>query len=207
MNRTKQVRFGIAVIAGVAVGIATGVWLSWEFAPLAGWDVMALVLLGLLWLDFHGSTPSQTACTARRDDMGRTILDSVVLLASLASIAAVVVLLTTKQDNVQPLVHIGFGLASIIISWATVHAVYTLRYAVMYYGDPEGGIDFNDRAKPTFVDFAYVAYTIGMTYQVSDTSFVTRDFRRVALRHALLSFVFGTAIIATTINFIASLSQ
>ena len=61
--------------------------------------------------------------------------------------------------------------------------------------------------KPNFWDFAYLAFTIGMTYQVSDTTFTTPEFRKAALGHALLSFVFGTAIIATTINFVASLSR
>jgi uncharacterized membrane protein len=57
------------------------------------------------------------------------------------------------------------------------------------------------------MDFAYVAFTIGMTYQVSDTAFTTTKFRKLAIKHALLSFLFGTAIIATTINFVASLSS
>jgi uncharacterized membrane protein len=75
----------------------------------------------------------------------------------------------------------------------------------MYYED--GGVDFNERAPPCYTDFAYLAFTIGMTFQVSDTDLQTREFRRVALCHALLSFVFGTGILATTINLVASLSS
>jgi uncharacterized membrane protein len=72
----------------------------------------------------------------------------------------------------------------------------------------DGGVDFNDRDRsrlPDYHDFAYLAFTIGMTYQVSDTTLRTQDLRRTALRHALLSFVFGTAIIAVTINVVANL--
>jgi uncharacterized membrane protein len=46
-----------------------------------------------------------------------------------------------------------------------------------------------------------------MTYQVSDTDLTTRAVRRTALRHALLSYVFGTAIIAVTINVVAGLAH
>ena len=77
----------------------------------------------------------------------------------------------------------------------------------MYYGDPIGGIDFNDEEPPSYRDFAYVAFTIGMTFQVSDTSLTSKPMRRLALRHALLSFVFGAVILALTINSVASLLQ
>ena len=82
-----------------------------------------------------------------------------------------------------------------------------LRYAELYYRDVNGGVVFEGTEKPNFWDFAYLAFTIGMTYQVSDTTFTTPEFRKAALGHALLSFIFGTAIIATTINFVASLSR
>jgi uncharacterized membrane protein len=69
------------------------------------------------------------------------------------------------------------------------------------------GIDFNQHDDPDYHDFAYLAFTIGMTYQVSDTDLTTRAVRRTALRHALLSYVFGTAIIAVTINVVAGLAH
>jgi uncharacterized membrane protein len=80
-----------------------------------------------------------------------------------------------------------------------------LRYARLYYADPVGGVDFNEDVRPDFSDFAYLAFTIGMTYQVSDTDLTNRRIRRTALRHALLSFLFGTVIVAMTINIVAGL--
>ena len=70
-----------------------------------------------------------------------------------------------------------------------------------------GGVDFNEDRRPRYSDFAYLAFTIGMTFQVSDTDLTSKAMRTTALRHALLSYVFGTAIIATTINLIAGLTQ
>jgi hypothetical protein len=53
--------------------------------------------------------------------------------------------------------------------------------------------------------FAYVAFTIGMTYQVSDTTVRDRRIRRAVLSHALLSYVFGVVIIGGSVNLIAGL--
>jgi uncharacterized membrane protein len=50
-----------------------------------------------------------------------------------------------------------------------------------------------------------LAFTIGMTFQVSDTDLTTKEVRRTALHHAMLSYLFGTVIVATTINLVAGL--
>ena len=51
-----------------------------------------------------------------------------------------------------------------------------------------------------------MSFTIGMTFQVSDTDINAKPIRRTALRHGLLSFAFGAGIIATTINLVASIT-
>ncbi len=84
--------------------------------------------------------------------------------------------------------------------------MYATRYARLYYTGEDGGIDFNEDEPPTYVDFAYLAFTIGMTFQVSDRP-ETRAIRATALRHALLSYLFGAIIVATTINLIAGLAK
>ena len=101
----------------------------------------------------------------------------------------------------------AMGIATIVISWLVVHTVYTLRYADLYYRPPTGGIDFKSgrEYEPDYHDFAYTAFTIGMTYQVSDTDVRSPLMRRNVLRHALLSFLFGAVILATTVNVIATL--
>ena len=86
-----------------------------------------------------------------------------------------------------------------------VHTDFTLRYADLYYVPPIGGIDFPGDDRPDYRDFAYLAFTIGMTYQVSDTGLLTKRFRRVLLLHALLSYLFGVVIIAAVINVVAGL--
>jgi uncharacterized membrane protein len=94
---------------------------------------------------------------------------------------------------------------TVVLAWGLVHTVFTLRYGDLYYGDPVGGIDFNENDLPDYRDFAYLALTIGMTFQVSDTNLQAKKIRRTAIRHALLSYAFGTVIVAITINIVASL--
>ncbi|CZQ93711.1 Hypothetical protein Tpal_1674 [Trichococcus palustris] len=202
--RKKKTRFLIAFIIGVLAGLAGGFFLRWELAPLIGWDSAAVILLYMLWQDFRGSEAAATETMVEEEDITYTTIDFIVLIASLISIGAVAFLLTSKGAN---FLDIGFGLFSIVTSWATVHALYTLRYAELYYKGVNGGIEFQGTEQPKISDFAYLAFTIGMTYQVSDTALTNTAFRKMALGHALLSFVFGTTIIATTINFIASLSR
>jgi uncharacterized membrane protein len=95
---------------------------------------------------------------------------------------------------------------SVALSWFCVHTVFTLRYARAYYSDHKvGGINFNEDEPPAYLDFAYVAFTIGLTFQVSDTNLTSKAVRRIALRHALVSFLFGAVMIGLTINVLASL--
>jgi uncharacterized membrane protein len=80
-----------------------------------------------------------------------------------------------------------------------------LRYARTYYARPLGDIDFNENDPPTYLDFAYLAFTIGMTFQVSDTNLTSKGIRRIALSHALLSYMFGAVIVGLVINVVSSL--
>ena len=98
------------------------------------------------------------------------------------------------------------GMLTIALSWIVVHTVFALHYAHEFYTEPVGGIDFKTRDEdPDYRDFAYVAFTVGMTFQVSDTDIQRRTIRRTVLRHALLAYLFGAIILAVAINLIANL--
>jgi len=99
----------------------------------------------------------------------------------------------------------ALAVASVALSWSVVQTVFTSHYARLYYRHPAGGIDFNQQARPRYSDFAYLAFTVGMTFQVSDTSLQTATLRATALRQALLSYLLGAVILATTINLVAGL--
>ncbi|MGB3414551.1 MAG: DUF1345 domain-containing protein, partial [Microbacteriaceae bacterium] len=91
---------------------------------------------------------------------------------------------------------------SIILSWILLHTLYMLRYASLYFEGEPGGINFNMKEPPVYRDFAYLAFVIGMTYQVSDTNLESTKMRSTALVHSLLAFLFGMVFLATLINLV-----
>ena len=153
-----------------------------------------------------GADAAATARIARTEDASRAAAEAVLVGAGAASLLAVVFTLAQAGDAGAPdrglLTALAIG--SVALAWMAVHTVYVLRYARLYYSPPEGGIDFHGES-PDYVDFAYLGLTIGMTFQVSDTDLTGKRVRRVALHHALLSYVFGTVIVATTVSSVAAL--
>lgn len=190
----------------VAVVVLIG---EWKFAPLAGWISGILFFVSWTWFAIWRLGPVETKTHAVREDPGRTATDILLIIASIASLAAVLFLLLEahKDTGMQKAFDIVLGLGSVVISWLLVHTIFTLKYARLYYGKTGGEIDFNEKDSPQYTDFAYLAFTLGMTFQVSDTALRTKEIRATALKHALLSYMFGTVIIATTINTLASLTQ
>jgi uncharacterized membrane protein len=195
------------LLAGLAAAIATGIAGAWDYAPLAGWDIAALVFTVWVWLGTSPMSSTATAAHATREDPSVAVTDLIVLIASVASLVAVglVLVQASSANGAQQTLLAGFGVASVGLSWFTVHTLFTLRYARLYYTGEDGGVNFKQAAPPRYLDFAYLAFTIGMTFQVSDTDLEAPEIRHTALRHALLSYLFGAVILATTINLIAGL--
>lgn len=178
----------------------------WQVATLVGWDMTALTWVGWILTTVIPSGDATTRALARREDDSRAVADALIISASVASLAGVALALlkaATEKGAANGLIT-ALAVLTVVASWATVHVMFTLRYARLYYTE-DGGIDFHDGRKPDYGDFAYVAFTLGMTYQVSDTDIVSKRIRMSALRHALLSYLFGTAVVAVTINVVASL--
>jgi uncharacterized membrane protein len=198
-----------SLITGLVVGGASVPLGAGRAAPLIGWDVLALTFCSWVWATIWPLDPLETARHAKRENPGRDLADIVLLAAAIASLIAVGVVLFSagNANGNDKYVQAGFALASVFISWVLIHTVFTLKYALHYYTDPAGGIDFNEDDKPDYRDFAYLAFTIGMTFQVSDTNIQTKPIRRTALRHALISFPLGAVIIATSINLVSGLAK
>jgi uncharacterized membrane protein len=190
---------------GVLVGVAAAVALPWQLAVLAGWTAASVAFVAWVWLTLGPLGPAATKRHAVREDPSRAAADLLLVGSSVASLVGVALALLkgasapSWADPVNALV-----LATVASSWGTIHTVFALRYADLYYRRGEG-VGWNGEEDPDYRDFAYLAFTIGMTFQVSDTTVTTRAMRRTVLRHALLSYLFGVVIIATTINAIAGL--
>jgi uncharacterized membrane protein len=207
MGRTARDRVLAVGAVGLLAGVLTSMFGPWQLGPQLGWEIAAALYVAWEWLTIHRLDAEATARKAGREDPGQATTDAVLLLACVASLGAVglVIASTSKQSGAAATIQVALALASVVASWAVVHVVYMLRYARLYYLGPDGGVDFNQQEKPTYLDFAYLAFTIGMTFQVSDTEFTNSQMRSVALRHALLSYLFGAVILASTINLVAGL--
>lgn len=209
-HRARHVRAGNRlVVAGVVGLVAFAVAMAltpWEAAVLAGWNATSATFVAWVFAVTWGKDGAATAALATRQDDSRAAADLVLVSASVASLVAVGFGLVEAADahGVGEAAMTTTAVLAVVLAWAAVQSVFTLRYARLYYGG-EGGIDFPDDSEPDYRDFAYLAFTIGMTYQVSDTGLTTKPVRRTVTGHALLSYLFGTVVVATTINVVAGL--
>ena len=205
----------VATAAGAITAVVLAVTSHGEYAYSLGWDVAALIFCGWTWSVIGPMDAAATATHATREDPTKRVTSVIVLVASVASLVGVGSLLLQEgpDSGAGRGVVEALGVLGVALSWLVVHTLFTLRYALLYYDDVDAvpgatgsGIDFNNPAEqPQYTDFAYFAFSIGMTFQVSDTAVSTRRIRASVLRHALLSYLFGSLIVATTVNLIASL--
>jgi uncharacterized membrane protein len=204
----SRARLLVMLGAGILAGVAAGVFLGWEYSATVGWAVACIVYIAWVWGTMASHDDKETAETARREDPTSRISELLILIGSVLSLVAVIILIFTAKDAhglTKVLVPI-LALLSVGLSWFLVHTLFTLRYARLYFAGKRGGISFNQTEAPRFVDFAYFAFTIGMTYQVSDTNISQFDIRALALRQGLLSYLFGAIILASAINLVAGLA-
>jgi uncharacterized membrane protein len=179
------------------------------------WISFASTIILLDWIIISTSHPREVRKIAKLQDFSRTLIFLFVLGASLASMGAIVYLLKSakKHPGVSVNDHILLAIGAVIISWWLVHTIFTLLYAHLFYdtdtddgGVKEtGGLEFPGKEDPDYLDFVYFSFVIGMTFQVSDVEISSRQIRRFALLHALLSFAFNTAILALSINVISGM--
>ncbi len=203
-------RLLIATSVGLIVALALLRLLTWQLALLGGWDAGTLTFLIAVWRIIARADGVHTEHLATREDETRGTAGVLLLGASVASLLAVGFALHLAGRESGPLqaLIIGVALLTLVLSWIVVNTVFTLRYADLYFSSPAEAIAFGDSAEQerrSYRDFAYVAFTIGMTYQVSDTTVRDRRIRRTVLFHALLSYLFGVVIVAAAVNLIAGL--
>ena len=198
----------------VAVGAVAGSSQRWLSPPASGPLSLGARLASSRWCGSGasaGPTTPQALNAWRARSPSSHLTDDAIITACLASIAAVVVALTQSSKQAGDAVSVALvilGVLGTMVAWALVNTVYAFKYARMYFVDHrEGGFDFNQDSPPTYSDFAYLAFTIGMSYTVADIEPNSSDIRRKALPHALLSYLFGTVLIAVAINLVTDLGQ
>ncbi|CAL8974408.1 hypothetical protein CELL_01780 [Cellulomonas sp. T2.31MG-18] len=199
------IRIAVSAVAGVAVGLAL-TWDSAVAALMGAWATTGLLSTLWTWLVIVPMNATETAAHATREEPERFAAHLIVLTAAIASLSGVALVWTGAEKKAGAL-GMATVLAAIFASWAAIHTMFALRYARMYYTGPDGGIDFHQSEPPCYTDFTYIAVTVGMSFAISDTDLKASAFRRTAQVHALLSYLFGTVILALLVNLVAGLSK
>jgi uncharacterized membrane protein len=207
--RSAVARVLIALTVGLGAGVVVAFFGPWALSILVGWDVFSAIFVLGIWRIVWPMDADSTSRHSQVEDPSRALANGAVLTAAVASLGAVgfILIKAAHAHGGTKVFYLAIGVFSVVFAWAAVHSVFTLRYAAAYYLKPVGGINYNQDESPRYSDFAYLSFTIGMTFQVSDTNLTTEDIRRLALRHALLSYLFGAVIIGLVINVVGSLLQ
>ncbi|MEU6089591.1 DUF1345 domain-containing protein [Streptomyces sp. NPDC047085] len=198
-------RLAGSVVVGVLVGVVVGVATHAPLGALAGIASGGVVFVASGWLVLWPMDAEATHHNARREDFPPVAEEAVVVTAALCGLVGIVLLLLANRTGGPNHAAAATALGGVFMAWASLHLMYATRYAYLYYGPAEGGIDFNSELPPAYRDFFYFSYNLGMTYQVSDTSVSSPLIRSMVLRHTLLSYVFGTGILATTLNLVVGM--
>ncbi len=193
-----------AVVAGAVLGAVVAVLVGALLGVLAGIAATATVFVAAGWLVLWPMDAAATRRNVGREDFRPVAEEIVIVAAALGGLVGIVVLLLLSGSGTDAAAA-ATAPAGVFMVWAALHLMYATRYAHLYYAGVAGGIDFNSDDPPTYRDFLYFSYNLGMTYQVSDTNVSSAGIRAIVLRHCLLSYVFGTVILATTINLVTGI--
>lgn len=206
-KKHERIRFFMTGIIATAIFAAVGLWGEWAVAPAAGWAVATIFHSVDIRARIGWMGPDETEAHAAVEDPSRAVREVLVLSANVISLAAVVLLIVEVEriEGWTKLIFAVIALVAVASSWVLLHTIYTLRYAECYYGsNPPGGIDFGSDDFPSYLDFAYFSFTIGMTYAPAD-SVTSSEIRQIVFGHAIMSFLFGTGILATAISLVVGL--
>ena len=203
-------RAGFVLVIGVVIALVLMRFGSWGLALVGGWDAAALTFLVTTWAIIARADGVRVQRLATREDTTRAASAALLVAASVASLLGAGIALhgAAHQSGPMRLLLAVLAVLTVALSWLVTNTVYTLRYAHLHFAAPAPGIDFPGPAghePPSYRDFAYVALTIGMCYQVSDTALGDPRIRRTALAHATVSYVFGVVIVAGSVNLISGL--
>ena len=205
-------RLAAALAIAIAAYLAMPDSVSWHTRLVASWDAATLVYLALAWTIVGRADAQSTRAHALAQDTSGYVIFLFVLGAACASIVAIgFVVATIKGLASWPKAwHLTLTIAALVSSWLLIHTVFGFHYARSYYRHERQhpkksrGLAFPGGADPDYMDFAYYSFVVGMTSQVSDVQAVSPFMRRLTLVHSVLSFLFNIAVLALSINIIAT---
>lgn len=202
-NRIAPPRFlAFCVVALIVVPAAMALG-GWARGVMIGFDIAAIVFLAAVAPLLRDADAESMRAASRRNDANRVMLLAITAATTLAVLASVASEL--GAEGRPGAATIGLIVATLVLSWTFGNMIFALHYAHVYYqpgegGKDGGGLDFPRTDEPKYWDFVYFAFTLGMTFQTSDTDIQTTNLRRIATLHSMIAFVFNLGVVAFTIN-------
>jgi uncharacterized membrane protein len=218
-SRLRRPRLYAGVTAGFVVYVLLlfASSMSARLRFILAWDTGVLVALAAMFIGLRKASPDRMRTIAARQIIGKwTVLALTVFAAtaSLIAIAAEVPLIKTAGEYEQ-MFRVALVVVTILLSWALINTIFALHYAHDYYSraaaDDVGQVTqercllFPGTRPPSYGDFIYFSFTIGMTFQVSDVQIADPAVRRLAIAHGIISFFYTTVILALTVNLVAGI--
>ena len=210
-------RLAFSLLVALILFIISRNYHSGAVTFMVTWIGFALSSLAFSWVTILTIHPKDISVVASEQDSSQLAIFLLVIAAAFISLFAIILLLQTIPTGSKHGLsyHIILSAASVACSWLLIHTLFTLRYAHLYYRYKtvedaaekkfSGGLVFPKESQPDFLDFAYFAFILGMTFQVSDVQITSRHIRRMALLHGFLSFIYNTVIVALSINIISGI--
>jgi uncharacterized membrane protein len=213
-HRPRRIKDGhkrliLASLAGVA-GFVGAQFIGAPAAShvLIGWNAGAVCYLVLVWRLFLTADAAKVKRLSVQEDEARTALLGIILSLVLASLAAIVqaMIVVKNEPAGQRALVAGLAALTLVSSWMLLQSVFVLHYAHRHFGNEKGqGFEFPGEPAKDYLDFVYLSFCIGATFQVSDTNVQTKSLRNLITAHAATAYLFNTAILALGINIIAGL--
>ncbi|MCW3107083.1 MAG: hypothetical protein JWQ09_1589 [Segetibacter sp.] len=215
--RNRRLRLYISLALGIIIFVVSKTGFSAIVSFMFSWLTFAIFHLIFSWVIIFSFHPRDVKAFAKEEDSSASFIFLFVVCAAFISLFAIIFLLQSIPNASKHglSLHILLSFSSVFFSWTLVHTLFTLRYAHLYYKSDNHsvistqhrvpGLHFPNEKEPDYLDFAYFSFILGMTFQVSDVEINSREIRRLALLHGLLSFVYNTVIVAFSINIISGL--
>ena len=206
-----------ATLMGAVVGLALAKFAATFPAVtdlVIGWDVLCVAFMVSVSAAMLDHTPNDIRARAGREDEGRGLILTLVLIAAAASVAAIgaELSLAKNEHGWSKAAHIALAFGTVAASWLMVQLVFALHYAHEYYdenpdcdGHDMKGLLFPGNELPDYWDFVHFSVVVGVAAQTADISFTSKALRRIGTVHSLVAFAFNTVIVALTINLLAGL--
>lgn len=205
------------LFVAIAIATAVGVWLPAEVAShavtrwLIAWNAGAALYVLMAAVMMIRSSSHHMRRRAQLQDDGQLVILALVVVATLASLAAIAGELAVVKDvhGALKAEHVALAGVTVLSSWAFIQVMFALHYAHDYYAavcqGRSAGLQFPQDESPDYGDFFYFAAVIGTSGQTADVSFVSKPMRRIGALHCILAYLFNTTVLALMINIGASM--